>query len=145
MRLLLRAGQLLLGTAVVGAAIPSCYSAGTGTDPPPSTFYFPIGLAVSDDGKVLYAANSDFDLQYNGGTLQSYNLTMTGAGLPRPLRNDAVNLIKANLSGQAAPPTGIPFIDSSLWHPSCASSPPPGGVTLGEACSPPVDSSQYVG
>jgi hypothetical protein len=143
MGFVLRAGQLLLGAAVVGAATPSCYSAGVGTAPPTSTFYFPVGLAVlggpapdSADGSVLYAVNSDFDLQYNGGTLQSYDLGQ--------LRKDADLLIKANLSGPttAAPP--IQFLDPSQWNPSCAMSPPLVGVPLGEACAPPVNSTTYV-
>src|SRR5215472_1987422 len=86
----LRAGQLLLGALVAGAATPSCASSGAGSSPPPNTFYFPVGLAVSPTGKVLYAVNSDFDLQWNGGTLQSYNLAA--------LRQDTKDLIAKNLS-----------------------------------------------
>jgi hypothetical protein len=56
------------------AASSSCYSTGTGTPPPMNTFYYPVGLAVSAAGNVLYVANSDFDLQWNGGTVQSYDL-----------------------------------------------------------------------
>src|SRR5258708_7769595 len=100
MGLLLRAGQLLLGAAVAGAAIPSCYSAGGGMGPPNNTLYFPVGLAVSPDGQALYVANSDFDLQFSGGTLQSYNL--------QNLRDDAASLVSANLDAGAA--GGIPFI-----------------------------------
>ena len=113
-----RAGQLLLGAAGVVAAAPSCYSAGAGTAPPPDTFYFPVGLAVSTDGSVLYAVNSDFDLQWNGGTLQSYKLTQ--------LRNDAVQQI-------ASPPPG------------CPGSPPPGGTLLGQGCAPVTPSQNYIG
>src|ERR1700733_1609281 len=51
-----------------------CYSTGDGTAPPPNQIYFPVGLAVSRGGNVLYVANSDFDLQWNGGTMQSYDL-----------------------------------------------------------------------
>jgi YVTN family beta-propeller protein len=60
--------------AALPAVIVACYSIGDGTPPPPSTFYFPVGLAVSQGGTVLYAVNSDFDLQWNGGTIQSYDL-----------------------------------------------------------------------
>ena len=91
----LRAGQLALGAVLVGAVGPSCYSSGDGTDPPPDTFYFPVGLAVSPDGNVLYAANSDFDLQWNGGTLQSYDLAS--------LRQNAADLITYNLVGGVPP------------------------------------------
>jgi hypothetical protein len=135
MDLFLRAGQVLLGAAWVGASIPSCYSAGTGTAPPPDTFYFPVGLAVSPDGTVLYAVNSDFDLQYNGGTLQSYDLAA--------LRGDAQQLIVANLSGATTRPP-IPFLDPSQWKVNCVDQPPAGGMPLGQGCSPPVNSKSYV-
>jgi hypothetical protein len=118
MGFLLRAGQFLLGAAAVGAVAPSCYSAGAGTAPPPNTFYFPVGLAVSDDGAALYVVNSDFDLQWNGGTLQSYDL--------KRLRADATSLI-------AAPPAGCPEIA------------PPGGTLLGQGCAPPRPSAAYFG
>src|SRR6476661_6312897 len=62
----------LVATGPFGAA--ACYSTGDGTSPPPNQIYFPVGLAVSRGGNVLYVANSDFDLQWNGGTVQSYDL-----------------------------------------------------------------------
>jgi hypothetical protein len=153
MRLLLRAGQILLATAVVGAAPLSCYTAGEGAGPPNDAFYFPVGLAVSPDGNVLYAVNSDFDLQFNGGTLQSYDLGQ--------LRADAKSLIAANLAGGPLPgalPDGG-LSDAGLagrlfrptpWRPNCTDTPPsdglvgPNGRILGEACSPPVDSKDYL-
>jgi hypothetical protein len=141
MTLLLRAARLALGAAVVSAAIPACYTAGGGTAPPTNTFYFPTGLAVSQGGNVLYAINSDFDLQWNGGTLQSYDLFQ--------IRQDTAALIQANLSGSNTPPPNIPFIDA--WLPNCPFNPPPPtndlsgeGLLLGEACAPAVDSTQYV-
>ncbi len=85
----LRAGCLLAAGAAVGDVAAACYSGGGGTAPPPNTFYFPVGLVVSTGGHVLYAANSDFDLQWNGGTLQSYDLTS--------VRRDAAALIQANI------------------------------------------------
>jgi hypothetical protein len=141
MTLLLRAARLALGAALVSAVIPACYDAGGGTAPPTNTFYFPTGLAVSPGGNVLYAINSDFDLQWNGGTLQSYDLFQ--------IRQDTVSLIKDNLSGSNTPPPGIPFIDT--WLPNCPYNPPPPtndlsgeGLLLGEACAPAVDSTEYV-
>jgi hypothetical protein len=138
MGLLLRAGQLLLGAGIVGAVASSCYSAGAGTTPPLDRFYFPVGLAVSTDGTALYAVNSDFDLQFSGGTLQSYNLTH--------LRSDAIALIKANLVGgglgDAGPPGGggIPFLSPPACIDAGPSAMPPLGAPPGQACSPPVDS-----
>jgi hypothetical protein len=137
----------------VGLGLSSCYSAGSGQAPPTNNLYYPEGLAVStsttradgspeDPGDVLYVANSDFDLQYNGGTLQSYNLTQ--------IRQDTAALISWNLTG--ALPSGDdaglpPFIfgtvsclGESITDPSMRSN---GQRTpLGQACAPPVDSTQ---
>ena len=82
------AAALLCAATALTASIPGCYSEATGTSPPTNTFYFPVGLAVSPAGNVLYVANSDFDLQWNGGTLQSYNLFQ--------IRQDTAELINAN-------------------------------------------------
>jgi hypothetical protein len=118
----------------------SCYSAGGGTAPPPDSFYFPVGLVVSTGGNVLYAVNSDFDLQWNGGTLQSYNLNL--------VRRHTAELVKANET-QTTPPPEIPF--NPPWQPGCPYNPPltksdgyNGREPLGETCAPPVDSTQYV-
>ncbi len=60
--------------AVLVTAATGCYSPGHGVDPPLNNIYFPVGMAVSPGGTRLYVANSDFDLQYNAGSLQSYDL-----------------------------------------------------------------------
>jgi hypothetical protein len=141
MTLLLRAARLGLGAALAALATPACYpEGGNGTAPPTDSLYFPTGLAVSAGGNVLYAVNSDFDLQWNGGTLQSYNLFQ--------IRQDTAGLIQSNLQG-STPPPNIPFL--TPWTPGC-----PGntaipanngtglGTLLGTACAPPVDSTFYV-
>lgn len=107
-----------------------CYSTGDGTSPPLTDFYFPVGLQVSAGGTVLYAVNSDFDLQYNGGTLQSYDLGL--------IRRHALDIIADPKSPQ------VPILDRDKLGadpcPARAASLP----TLGETCAPPVDSSFYV-
>lgn len=45
-----------------------------GLAPPADAFYFPTALAVSKGRTALYVVNSDFDLQYRGGTVQVLNL-----------------------------------------------------------------------
>ena len=137
--LFLHAGLASAGVAVVGAAVPACYSnGGGGTDPPTNTFYFPVGLAVSSAGNALYVANSDFDLQWNGGTLQSYDLSL--------IRQNTAELIQANEGGASAAPAGIPFL--TTWQPHCQDPTTlvDNGVRidLGQACAPPVDSTKYV-
>lgn len=135
----LRAGQLLLLAAVAGAGTPSCYSAGAGTSPPPDTFYFPVGLAVSPNGNVLYAVNSDFDLQWNGGTLQSYDLSA--------LRRDTAALIQWNLNG-TPPAQPFPFVPppppAADGSGGCRVQAPGNGMPLGESCSPPVSTDPYI-
>src|SRR3954462_7477168 len=78
-------------------ATVDCYSTGDGSPPPLDQLYYPVGLRVSAGGTVLYAVNSDFDLQFNGGTLQSYDLSL--------IRQHTVKLI--------ADPTAleVPLID----------------------------------
>jgi hypothetical protein len=103
-----------------------------------------VGLAVSSGGNALYAVNSDFDLQWNGGTLQSYDLFA--------IRHDTATLIKNNLAGI---PTGalnntLPYVFPQSTSVPCLSNDPPAlspdgsRITLGQACSPPVQSPRYV-
>ncbi len=132
-RLLAAIPGLLLGLGGVGA----CYSTGDGTDPPIDRFYFPVGLQVSHGGSVLYAVNSNFDLQYNGGTLQSYDL--------RLIRRHVLDII--------ADPNNpnVPLVrGANPPGTSCPSDPPVdkqggegGRQPLGQTCAPPVDSTFY--
>jgi hypothetical protein len=141
------------------SAIPGCYAGGGGTDPPQESLYFPTGLAVSKGGNALYAVNSDFDLQWNGGTLQSYDLFL--------LRRDVNALILANLApsgtrpidiqcGNAISAAGVPCIPvlNQTWNPAdcnAASSTDTSAIlqsngsrnSLNETCAPPVASSHY--
>ncbi len=131
-------GRSLLGVSAALAAfsssLVSCYSTGDGTDPPLDQFYFPVGLAVSHGGNVLYAVNSDFDLQYNGGTLQSYDL--------RAIRRDIVRTIK-NPNDPALPLVrrGVPLDCSRLQDTRPDGK---GRQPLGESCAPPMHSQFYV-
>jgi hypothetical protein len=141
-RLALNVARVLLGAAALSGLSPACFSGAGGTNPPQKSFYFPVGLAVSSGGNVLYAVNSDFDLQWNGGTLQSYDLFR--------LRHDVAELINANENVPGATANGIKFIPPAQWQKNCVQSPPlrnadGSRVPLGQACSPPVDSTQYIG
>jgi|HubBroStandDraft_6_1064221.scaffolds.fasta_scaffold07547_6 hypothetical protein len=167
-RLILGSARALLGVAAAAWASPSCYAGSSGTNPPPSNFYYPVGLTVSSGGNVLYVVNSDFDLQWNGGTLQSYDLFM--------IRRHTAELVQANETGK--PPmdpvcsispttasciplvTGYPSPENdagTAWQ-SCLPIAPGSGIStanppymangirvfLNQGCSPPVDSSQPV-
>ncbi len=58
-----------------------------GAPPPPARLYFPIALNVSQDfdgdekGDFLVVANSNFDLRYNSGSLQAYDLEAVNLAL----------------------------------------------------------------
>jgi hypothetical protein len=176
-RLVLQAAFVLPGAAGVSVLSPACYSSGAGgTDPPTTTFYFPVGLAVSAGGNVLYVANSDFDLQWNGGTIQSYDLfrlrhdtaELIGANFLTPSPTDPSSFLTIDgrsipfstvtsmLNGGPSGQDGIRFLtgqgldDVKAWAPNCQDSPgtfQPNGNRLpfGLACSPPVDSTAYIG
>lgn len=66
-----------------------CFDPGEGVDPPLERIYFPVGVAVSPGGSRLYVASSNFDLQYNGGALQAFDLERVVALVPRGCRSDA--------------------------------------------------------
>ncbi|MBX3189406.1 MAG: hypothetical protein KF819_20450 [Labilithrix sp.] len=110
---------LLAALPILTLGLVDCYSTGSGAEPPLDRFYFPVGLQVSHGGTVLYAINSDFDLQYNGGTLQSYDLSL--------IRRHTLRLI--------ADPRdpNVPVIQPNPDVP----------IPLGEIAAPPVDSTFY--
>src|SRR5271155_277592 len=70
-RLTLPAGAL---AAVLGVGAGGCYYNDAGLPPPTEQFYYPTGLVISPGRSALYVANSDFDLQYNGGTVNVVDL-----------------------------------------------------------------------
>ena len=123
-----RAWLALLPVLTMGAV--DCYSTGDGTPPPLKDFYFPVGLQVSAGGTVLYAINSDFDLQYNGGTLQSYDLGL--------IRRHTLDLIADPRN------PNVPVLGREQLSATGCPGPPDRPATLGETCAPPVQSSFYV-
>lgn len=60
------------------ASFGGCFTGSDGLVPPARDLYFPTALAVSPGRTTLYVANSDFDLQYSGGTIQALNLATAG-------------------------------------------------------------------
>jgi hypothetical protein len=67
--------------ASVSIALASCIAPSAGQPPPLDSFYFPTGLAVSPGRRVLFVASSDFDLQYNGGSVLALDLASVRARL----------------------------------------------------------------
>lgn len=125
----------VLGLTIVALALAGCFAdAGAGTDPPPNRFNYPVGLTVSPNGQVLYAANSNFDLQWNGGTLQSYDLAA--------IRKDALQLI-ADPAGFKRDRQGILVNPADLDQCGASTAPQGAGLGLGQQCAPPVRAETY--
>ncbi len=125
--------------ALAACAASACYSTGDGTAPPPKQIYFPVGLGVSRGGNVLYVANSDFDLQWNGGTIQSYDLHL--------IRKHAVLTIDDPNNPNLAlvrPATGVQCDTPSQTPPVYKTDGSGQRQPLGETCAPPIDASIYV-
>src|SRR5690349_15352480 len=68
--------KLVPWSFAVAAVIGSCNLHNPGLAPPPAVLSYPSALALSHEQmpRLLYVANSNFDLRYNAGSLQSYNL-----------------------------------------------------------------------
>jgi hypothetical protein len=117
---LLAVGAITVG--LVASGLSGCYSTGGGAPPPKDRLYFPTGLATSRGGNVLYAINSDFDLQFNGGTLQSFDLSA----------------VRRAAAAQAdKPPVGCP--GDAVLRPGTTTRQP-----FGETCAPPADARPFI-
>lgn len=57
--------------------------------PPEGRVYFPIGVNVDPTNEFLYVVSSDFDLQFNQGTVQSLALDRVRELVRRPCTSDA--------------------------------------------------------
>ncbi len=74
MRFLIAIRRSLAPLGLAFVAMLGCYKSGEGADPDESHPYFPTGIALSPSGKWLFLANSNFDLAFNAGTLQAYDV-----------------------------------------------------------------------
>lgn len=77
-----------LVTAVV-PLLSACFELDDGREPPLDRVYFPTGLALSPGGSRLYVANSNWDLQFNAGTVQVFDADRLRSELPRYCDADA--------------------------------------------------------
>ncbi|MBK8258909.1 MAG: hypothetical protein IPK82_40400 [Polyangiaceae bacterium] len=64
----------LIGCAASLSAASGCFALGEGLEPPLQEFYYPTAIVTSPGGHVAYVVNSDFDIQYTGGTVQALDL-----------------------------------------------------------------------
>lgn len=93
-----------LPALAAGLAVAGCFTSDAGLSPPPTSFYYPTGLAISLEGEggerdALYVANSDFDLRYSGGTVQA--IALGGEGGVRAFAS-CVQAALAGFEGDAA-------------------------------------------
>jgi len=82
-------GLVGLGLLAVGLAGAACADTGRGVDPDRGQIYFPVGLALDRAGDFLVVVGSDFDLQFNQGTVQSLSLARVRALARVPCSADA--------------------------------------------------------
>jgi DNA-binding beta-propeller fold protein YncE len=78
-----------LAWALLCLSAVGCFKPDDGREPPLNRIYFPTGLALSPDGDRLYVANSDWDLQFNAGSVQVYDAARVRDLLPRSCETDA--------------------------------------------------------
>jgi hypothetical protein len=82
MALATRRTRLLAAAPLIFSA--GCFSSEDGVEPPLDRLYFPVGLAIDTAAAHLFVVNSNFDLQFNGGALQSYDLVALRDLAPKP-------------------------------------------------------------
>lgn len=76
-------------TFLAGLCLCSCFPPGDGREPPLDSVYFPVGLTLSSGADRLYVVNSDFDLQYNAGSVLVLDANRIRELLPRECSADA--------------------------------------------------------
>jgi hypothetical protein len=101
------AAAVALGLCVLGAG---CFVGDTAVDPPTDQFYYPTGLVRSRGGSTLYVTNSDFDLQYNGGTVLALDLKTIREKKLNPLL-DALRQVNGGKT--VADACALPFQDAT--------------------------------
>lgn len=66
-----RRGQRTVGLALAAALLSGCFTDADGRQPDAKKLYYPTGMLVTPSGNTLYVANSDFDLQFSGGSVMA--------------------------------------------------------------------------
>ena len=70
-----RGGAATVALGLFALVASGCFLSDATVSPPVDAFYYPTGLARFPGGSTLYVTNSDFDLQYEGGTVFALDLT----------------------------------------------------------------------
>src|SRR4051812_49443165 len=79
----------LLQLVIPCVLLSGCFGPGEGVEVPKDQIYFPVGLALDKNDSHLFVVSSDFDLQYNGGAGQAFDLVKLARGLPEVCNDDA--------------------------------------------------------
>ena len=117
------AALVLAASGLVG--LGGCFAVADGLPPPLDAFYYPTGLVVSPGRTALYVANSDFDLQYNGGTVFALDLVKLRADTSK-LRQAIVDAAASSAGGTepmraACDTLGVARNDNTMLYPGpCA-------------------------
>jgi hypothetical protein len=88
MRILAELNPLRIALAITALGTSGCFAPGDGIEPPLERLYFPVNLTTDQSRQHLFIANSNFDLQFNGGTVQSFNLERMRSLVPRACESD---------------------------------------------------------
>lgn len=88
-RALGRRHALLVALGWAASTTSACFDPDDGREPPLDRIYFPSAIALSPDGNRLYIANSDWDLQFNAGSVQVYDAARLRSLLPTYCDSDA--------------------------------------------------------
>jgi DNA-binding beta-propeller fold protein YncE len=84
----------LLATVALSLVASACFSDAEGRRPSGEEMFFPTGLAISPGARVLYVANSDFDLRFKAGTVIALDLAK--------IRDDVAPILSGLDAGEAA-------------------------------------------
>ncbi len=76
----------LFGAASLGIG---CVPPGDGVPAPSDRIYFPVSVTVNGTGEFLFVVNSDFDLRYSQGTIQSLDVARIRQLAQRVCSDDA--------------------------------------------------------
>lgn len=106
------AGALIACAGLSVVSLAGCFAIADGVPPSAQQFYYPTGLVVSPGRTNLYVVNSDFDLQYSGGTVQQLDLV----ALRKKLRS-----FRGELAKIGRPKSDAPNAPLTTTNDACAS------------------------
>lgn len=76
------------GAAAFLACGLACFPPDDGREPDLGRIYFPTGIAMAEGGERLLVANSDWDLQFNAGSVHLYDARAIRAQIPAACETD---------------------------------------------------------